>query len=558
MKKSIKFLMAISLCLSILCPPQLLRAQQTSPFDSGAKSRLKLPKNAIAGSNAERKAAWDKLSEDEKNQHINKFKSILEQAKTKKQKSEKPLDTVLTFLTPNKQKRLVRAETRETLKSKDGAPAAALRLLPEPCEGCEPPFPDPDPTPNPGNQSSPVGHLDLIDINTATVQGWTFDPDNSSASNEVHIYIDGPAGQGTFAGSTIANVPRPDVNNAFGVAGDHGFSVQIPPQYANGQPHSVFAYGIDTGANPPTLLSNSPLYFTINGNPPPPPPPPTGNDNDADGLNDGFEAALADGFTPFYHISAGERAGTGFAIFNNSLPLSVNQLFGPVPPISYYRVKPLGMGSINGVQHSYIQLDYLSLWNRDDGLVSGNLCYVLATGLGIILDELGDHLHDRERSAILVAAPSVNGGFNTNASDYKAYRFFTAAHEDTFFDHSLLFYPQTPVNYGLHVELGSSLSKHALYPYNPDYQTLIPDYVIFSTYVTFDIWYQEGVIDILQYLSLLYLADTVFFACAIEHFQEQGGSFAGLRINVGELSQPINNSNFILDSELAGKLQKLF
>ena len=39
---------------------------------------------------------------------------------------------------------------------------------------------------------------------------------------------------------------------------------------------------------------------------------------------------------------------------------------------------------------------------------------------------------------------------------------------------------------------------------------------------------------------------------------EQGGTYAGTRINVGELSTPINGSNFIRDTELSNKLMKQF
>ena len=46
--------------------------------------------------------------------------------------------------------------------------------------------------------------------------------------------------------------------------GDHGFSFQIPLQYADGQTHSVYAHGIDTGANNPALLQGCPKYFSIN------------------------------------------------------------------------------------------------------------------------------------------------------------------------------------------------------------------------------------------------------------------------------------------------------
>lgn len=282
-------------------------------------------------------------------------------------------------------------------------------------------------------------------------------------------------------------------------------------------------------------------------------------DADGDGLTETFENSLADGFTPYYYISAGENSGTGFATFNNSTPQTVNQVFGSVPPISYFRVTPLGFYNIGGVQHGYIQIDYLTLWNRDDGLGIGNTCINLTAGLGLSLEELTSHSLDNERAAILVAAPVTTANtYNTNSSAYYAYQFFTGAHEDTFFDKSLSFSTNQPISYGLHIELRIARSKHGTYPFNPNNLPLFPDYVIFSTYSTIALLYYYDEIPWYTYLALLYAADSVFYACVVERFQSQGGTYAGTRINVGELNRPINGSNFILDTQLTQKLQKYF
>lgn len=50
--------------------------------------------------------------------------------------------------------------------------------------------------------------------------------------------------------------------------------------------------------------------------------------------------------------------------------------------------------------------------------------------------QLGSHPIDNERSALLVAAPVSNGGYNLNLQNYKLYELFTAGHESTFFDTS--------------------------------------------------------------------------------------------------------------------------
>lgn len=302
--------------------------------------------------------------------------------------------------------------------------------------------------------------------------------------------------------------------------------------------------------------------------PTPTPSPQSGTDADLDGLPESFENSVADQFTPYYHVSAGEQVGIGFATFGNFVPQTVQQVFPSVPPISNFRVKPAGFRTdAYGNQWGYLQLDYLTLWNRDNGLAIGGLCEAgLSVSLGLagysfsqILPALTDHPLDNERSAVLIAAPvSGYNTYNLNPLAYSAYQFFTAAHEDTFTDQSLLFSPSQPVPAGLHIELGFSLSKHGTYPFNPDYLPLVPYYIIYSTYATIDFLYWYGYISYYEYLAYLFTADSAYFACAVERFNEQGGIYALPRTNVGELNNPINNSNFIQDTELTNKLSKVF
>jgi len=98
--------------------------------------------------------------------------------------------------------------------------------------------------------------------------GWALDPDYDTRNVEVHFYVDGAAGAGgTFAGNTLADQPRPDVNkvvlNSAGnyVSGDHGFVYQLPANYADGRSHSVYAYAIvqPGGSNP--VLNPLPKMF---------------------------------------------------------------------------------------------------------------------------------------------------------------------------------------------------------------------------------------------------------------------------------------------------------
>lgn len=106
----------------------------------------------------------------------------------------------------------------------------------------------------------PVGFLEEIYGNTGLVTGWALDEDLPSRSIMVHFYLDGPAGSGgQFIGFTTANIFRPDVNNALGVTGNHGFNFIIPNQYRDGNSHLIYVYGIDTGSNDYNAeLSDSP------------------------------------------------------------------------------------------------------------------------------------------------------------------------------------------------------------------------------------------------------------------------------------------------------------
>ena len=106
----------------------------------------------------------------------------------------------------------------------------------------------------------PIGNFDSLS-NSGTAYGWALDQDNATQPIAIHFYADGPAGSGEYMGATTANQPRPDVNNATGYPGNHGFDYSISDKYRNGIQHSIYAYAIDSagGANP--LLSGSPKTF---------------------------------------------------------------------------------------------------------------------------------------------------------------------------------------------------------------------------------------------------------------------------------------------------------
>lgn len=108
----------------------------------------------------------------------------------------------------------------------------------------------------------PLGSID--DISTAgLVRGWSYDPDATTANDQVKIYIDGPVGTGTLATTVTANIDRADVRTANGITGNHGFEWTLPSNYRDGNYHSVYAYGVDTSSTSITaVLGNANRKFT--------------------------------------------------------------------------------------------------------------------------------------------------------------------------------------------------------------------------------------------------------------------------------------------------------
>lgn len=284
---------------------------------------------------------------------------------------------------------------------------------------------------------------------------------------------------------------------------------------------------------------------------PTPAPTPTGEDADGDGLPESFENQLADAFTPIYHVSGYES--DHFATFANSVTQTIQQRLGP-NPFSYFRVTPLGFAyNYNNQLVSVLRIDYLALWDEDSGLAGGGNCEAFP-GLTAFEGILGHEL-DNERSAVLVAAPVGNQTYNLNPWAYSAYSYYTAAHEYAFNDKSRYAdFWTNPVPAGLHIHLALSLSKHATYTFNPDFLTLIPDYIIYSIIAGVDYYCYRSTFDgdfgynDLACLAAMYYAYGALYGCAVERFYDQGGRFADTRINVGEPNQPINGAAFIRDN----------
>ncbi len=112
-----------------------------------------------------------------------------------------------------------------------------------------------------GYPSVPIGSLDATSC--TAIMGWSCDADNFSATIQIHVYKDGPFGQGTFVSSTEANLARESaVGSACGGNVNHGFSLSTPASLKDNLPHSIWAYAINTPVGPNVLLAYSPKNLT--------------------------------------------------------------------------------------------------------------------------------------------------------------------------------------------------------------------------------------------------------------------------------------------------------
>jgi hypothetical protein len=113
--------------------------------------------------------------------------------------------------------------------------------------------------------ATPIGYFDGLD-GSGVIWGWVIDLDAPSESLDIHIYMDGPAGGGgRLIGTTKAGAPRPDVNQATGYPGDHGFVYLLPPVTRDGAAHTYYVYGIDTSGigSQNLLLAGAPKTATL-------------------------------------------------------------------------------------------------------------------------------------------------------------------------------------------------------------------------------------------------------------------------------------------------------
>lgn len=94
---------------------------------------------------------------------------------------------------------------------------------------------------------APIGYLEGVSVDATGVNasGWAIDPDTAQPI-QVHVYVD------AVGVATTASVERRDIANAYpGYGALHGFGVRVN---AAPGPHTVCAYGIDSGPGAPSVV----------------------------------------------------------------------------------------------------------------------------------------------------------------------------------------------------------------------------------------------------------------------------------------------------------------
>lgn len=81
-----------------------------------------------------------------------------------------------------------------------------------------------------------TGVIDSVSI-SGQVWGYAFDPVNKSKTLKVLFYLDGPVGVGTLIGEALANI------QSLGINAGHYYKFDLPPAYADGKNHKIYAYG---------------------------------------------------------------------------------------------------------------------------------------------------------------------------------------------------------------------------------------------------------------------------------------------------------------------------
>ena len=103
-------------------------------------------------------------------------------------------------------------------------------------------------------------------LNNILITGWAFDPDVPAASIEIHVYIYTDAScskqyEYTAVSIGAADVPRPDVNAAYNITGNHGFQTFIPIDDVG--TYYVRVYALDASGDSNPLMNNPYTAVTV-------------------------------------------------------------------------------------------------------------------------------------------------------------------------------------------------------------------------------------------------------------------------------------------------------
>ncbi len=116
------------------------------------------------------------------------------------------------------------------------------------------PAPIKKPPPPPPGADDPKGVVDQND--GRMIKGWAFDPNDTDASLEIHVYIypEGGSTEGHNLGATT--IDRTDVNDTYGIHGYHGFEWNIPGK-CDGKSYTADVFAINVGNGGTTTLGGS-------------------------------------------------------------------------------------------------------------------------------------------------------------------------------------------------------------------------------------------------------------------------------------------------------------
>jgi hypothetical protein len=116
----------------------------------------------------------------------------------------------------------------------------------------------------PKTSGLPIGFVDAVSESDGVVSGWAFDPDQPAAAVRVGLFeLEATDGELRFLGWTEAGMPRPDVENAFGFPGDHGFRFSMPDEIRDGRPHTLFFEAADEGGQRRSPLNRRGIVLSL-------------------------------------------------------------------------------------------------------------------------------------------------------------------------------------------------------------------------------------------------------------------------------------------------------